>query len=71
MIRTNSSIILFYTSTGVDLKLAINIALVYKRMENIQDAVDVPYLRVVSQELNLLLSFFGCFTAVLTKGLEL
>lgn len=71
MIRIDSPIIIFCTSTGVDLKLAVNIALVYKRMENIQDAVDVPYLWVVSQELNLLLGFFGCFTAVLTKRLEL
>lgn len=60
-----------HTSAGVDLQLPVNVALVHQRMENIEDAVDVPDLWVVSQELDLLLGLFGCFTAVLTERLEL
>lgn len=59
------------TSTGVDLKLAVNVALVHKGVENVKDTVDIPDLRVIPQELNLLLRLFGRFTAVLTEGLEL
>lgn len=64
-------LILSRTSAGVHLQLAVNVALVHQRMENIEDAVNIPDLWVVSQELDLLLSLFGCFTAVLTERLEL
>lgn len=46
---------LCFTSTGIHLKLTVNVALVHERMKNIEDAVHVPDLWVVSQEFNLLL----------------
>lgn len=44
-----------HTSTGVDLQLPVNIALVHQGVKNVQDAVDVPDFRVAPQEFNLLL----------------
>ncbi len=52
---TNISKTFFRTSAGVDLKLAVNVALVHQGVENVEDAVDVPDLWVVPQEFNLLL----------------
>ena len=44
-----------FTSTGVDLQLAVDVTLVHQRVENVEDAVDVPDLGVAPQELNLFL----------------
>lgn len=44
-----------FTSTGVDLKLAVNVALVHQGVENVENAVDIPDFWIVPQELDLLL----------------
>lgn len=59
------------TSTGVDLKLAIDVTLVHKGVKYVQDTVHVPDFWVAPQEFNLLLRLFGGLAAVLTEGLEL
>lgn len=46
---------IFFTSAGVDLQLAVNVALVHQGVEHVEDAVDVPDLWVVPQEFDLLL----------------
>lgn len=68
---TNISKTFFFTSTGVHLQLAVNVAFVHQGMENVEDAVDIPDLWVVPQEFNLFLWLLGCLTAILTEGLEL
>lgn len=59
------------TSAGVDLQLPVDVALVHQGVEDVEDTVDVPDLRVVPQKLDFLLGLLGCFAAVLTEGLEL
>lgn len=59
------------TSAGVDLQLAVDVALVHQRVQNVEDAVDVPDLGVVPQEFDFLLGLLGRLAAVLTEGLEL
>lgn len=70
-LRSHSSTSFVHTSTGVDLKLAIDVALVHKGVKHVQDTVHVPDFRVAPQEFNLLLGLLGCLAAVLTEGLEL
>lgn len=47
--------IFLFTSTGVDLKLTVDVAFVHQGVENIEDTVHVPDLRVAPQEFNFLL----------------
>lgn len=59
------------TSTGVDLQLAVDVALIYERVKHVQDTVHVPDFGVAPQEFDLLLRLFGRLAAVLAEGLEL
>lgn len=52
---TNFSLTFAFTSTSVDLKLTVDVALVHQGVKNVKDAVDVPDLWVISQEFDLLL----------------
>lgn len=56
-----------YTSAGVDLQLAVDVALVHQGVEDIEHAVDVPDLGVVPQELDLVLGLLGRLAAVLAE----
>lgn len=59
------------TSTGVDLQLPVDVALVHEGVKYVQDTVHVPDFGVAPQEFNLLFRLFGGLTAVLTEGLKL
>lgn len=59
------------TSAGVDLQLTVDVALVHQRVQHVQHAVHIPDLRVVPQEVDLLLRLLGCLAAVLAERLEL
>lgn len=59
------------TSAGVDLQLAVDVALIHQRVQHVKHTVYVPDLWVVPQEVDLLLRLLGCFAAVLAERLEL
>lgn len=60
-----------HTSTGVDLQLPVDVALVHEGVKYVQDTVHIPDFGVAPQEFNLLFRLFGSLTAVLTEGLKL
>lgn len=59
------------TAAGVDFELPVDVAFIHQGVEDVEDAVHVPDLRVAPQELDLLVGLLGRLTAVLTEGLEL
>lgn len=59
--------ILRVTSTSVHLQLPIDVGLVYQRVKDIEDTVNVPDFEIRMKEVNLFLQLLGSLTVVLTK----